>query len=130
MGFGLLFATLIAVCFIWAVPNLFGKYCWPYLLTLKSDYDLSFTWFFFLCIFIQHEIVMFFGCLFYYTCHHYEFTFIEQFKCNNNPWPWYENRKAWNKQLKSSILLTFFNTHILMPVVYYIFETSGLGDEH
>ena len=61
---------------------------------------------------------------------YYEFTFIEQFKCNNNPWPWYENREAWKKQLKSSILLTFFNTHILMPVVYYIFETSGLGDEH
>ena len=84
MGLGLLFATLIAGGFLWAVPNLFGKYCWPYLLTIKSQYDLSFAWFFFLLIFIQHEIAMFLGCVMFYICHHYEFSFIEQYKCNSN----------------------------------------------
>ena len=44
-GFGLFFATLIAICFFWGVPQL-GRLYWGSIMETKEAWGLNYTYFF------------------------------------------------------------------------------------
>jgi sterol desaturase/sphingolipid hydroxylase (fatty acid hydroxylase superfamily) len=49
--------------------------------------------------------------------YHIEHPFFERYKINRDPWPWYADKKEWNKLLKKSLLLVGFNVLVVLPSI-------------
>jgi sterol desaturase/sphingolipid hydroxylase (fatty acid hydroxylase superfamily) len=54
--------------------------------------------------------------------------FFEQYKVNNEPWPWEENKEEWNKFLKKSIGVVSINLFITLPFLVFLQGAVSNGD--
>ena len=66
----------------------------------------------------------------YYILYHFEFSFIEKYKANDKPWPWYEmGREKWNEFLKDTLKSVCFNNlifiHVFTLIDLLIWGTDG-----
>ena len=62
-------------------------------------------------LFITIELV-------YYVIYNLEHPFFEQFKINDDPWPWQKDKEAWKKLFKQSVILVGINNIVFTPVVF------------
>lgn len=53
--------------------------------------------------------------IFYY----FQFPYIEQFKDNDLPWPWQEDKQKWLIQLKDTIIVNAINGLVIYPPLLY-----------
>ena len=62
---------------------------------------------------------------FYVACYYLELPFIERYKAHEEPWPWNEDKDAWNKLWWRSIKLVAFNVLVVNPMAaapFYFLE--------
>ena len=58
--------------------------------------------------------------------YHIEHPFFERYKCNENAWPWNEDRTKWNVLMRKAVCLTMFNTYILTSIIYLALDSCQL----
>lgn len=68
--------------------------------------------------------------LIYWAFYRYEIEFIERYKNNEEPWPWYEDKEKWQKLVKKSILMLFVNSNVISVSVYLLISKLGLLEHH
>lgn len=114
-GYGLISANLIAWSFMFLAP-IVVQWVWPEVLRAMENNNwekwhvyLFGTWAWNASIVLITNVVM-------WAIYHIELPFFERYKITNDPWPWVENRKEWNKLVKKSILLVGFNNLVSLPL--------------
>ncbi len=118
-GYGIIFATLITLIWFFLIPNL-SQYLWPYKLENPGV-------FFFLSSYILHESVFLLNNFVMWVIYKLEWSFFENYKIHDVPWPWKKDVKAWDKLMKDTIMLLSFNHVIILPLLsihYYITNES------
>lgn len=58
--------------------------------------------------------------LYYAIIYYFRFPFIEQFKVNNVPWPWEQDRKGWPKLLANCLKVFASNQILIFPIVFIL----------
>ena len=114
-----LLAYIQGITFIWFTPKL-SQAIWPTILTWieESQYE---KWKVFLVgLILWHVCLVAFFNLIMYGIYHIEHPFFEQFKINQNPWPWNENRSEWIIKLKNTLKLQGFNMIVMPAVLIFI----------
>ena len=66
----------------------------------------------------------------YWVFYHFEFPFIERYKSNDQPWPWYDDPERWQKLVRKSIAVNIFNANLLPVAVYLILDRLQLSEPH
>lgn len=61
-----------------------------------------------------------------YLAYHNEPKFLMKYKCNNNTWPWLENKEQWNKLLNESIKILFLNLLIISPILSFFLSFTKI----
>ena len=56
----------------------------------------------------------------FWFLYHNEFPIIEKYKINPEPWPWKEDREAWDLKIRQTIKVVLFNNFILIPSTFFI----------
>jgi methylsterol monooxygenase/4-alpha-methyl-delta7-sterol-4alpha-methyl oxidase len=128
-GYGLIFATLIAVGFFTGVSH-FGKIVWPQFLEFLEVRNISYTTMFLAVNIMIHNLMHLSANLIYWVFYHYEFPFIERYKNNENPWPWKEDPEGWRKLAKKAILVLIFNSNVMPVIIYQALDRFGLLEKH
>ena len=128
-GFGLCFATIIAISFFFGVPELAKRY-WPLFLEWEEEHKWGYFWLHCIIGVVMHNVVHLGGNLMYWFFYHNEFSFIERYKSNDLPWPWKEDPVEWHSFAFKSILVLIFNGNVMIPVGLFAGELLGLSDEH
>ena len=77
-----------------------------------------------------HNGIHFIGNLVLWLFYHNEFSFVERYKCNDQPWPWYEDNAAWRTLCFKSIALLIFNSNVLVYLVTIFGDYTGLMEYH
>jgi hypothetical protein len=96
------------------VSNLF----WSDFMRLKEEHKISYT-----CLYVgvnmmMHNLIHLGVNLVYWVFYHFEFSFIERYKSNPDPWPWHEDPKKWRSLVIKSVAVLLFNGNILVLLVY------------
>lgn len=68
-------------------------------------------------LYITHESIFIFSNIFFYIIYNLEWKFFEQFKVEDEPWPWQEDRNKWKLQLNKTIKLILLNHLIVIPLL-------------
>ena len=50
---------------------------------------------------------------------------IEKYKCNDEKWPWQEDKDKWYSLIKKSLLLVGFNNFIIAPILLFLSAMRG-----
>lgn len=66
-----------------------------------------------------HNIIHIGGNVIYQVFYHFEIPFIERYKSNDLPWPWYEDPERWRVLVQKSIAVLLFNGNV-MPAIAYL----------
>lgn len=69
---------------------------------------------------VWHLSWLFFCNFILYLVYHFEPNFLQKYKVNNDPWPWYVNRDEWVNLMKRSCWLIFLNNVISVSIIVYI----------
>lgn len=62
---------------------------------------------------------MFFVTVLYGTFYYYQFPAVEQYKSNDQPWPWKEDKNKFKKKLRHALGVYFFNSLLINPVLFF-----------
>ena len=128
-GYGLVFATLIALSFLFGVPY-FAQLYWPSILAWAEEKGLDYFYTHLYIGTFLHNLCHGVGNLVYWTFYHFEFDFIERYKSNDLPWPWYSDREAWRTLCFKSIFVLLMNANFIIPVVLSFLAAVGLEEVH
>lgn len=101
--------------FFYLMPRV-GKLWWPLWLDLADRYNISKVQLVVATQLIFHATWILYSNLSMYVIYKMKHPFFEQFKVNNDPWPWDENPEEWRKMLKKSISLVAFNGLVVLPI--------------
>lgn len=107
-GYGLIFAWIIAICYVLIFPYLLKSY-WP-------DNIRNPGLFYGLSIFIFFNLTLLFTNLEYFIYYTLEHPFLERYKTTPDQWPWKQNKEEWNKQIIKAFKTVTFNSLILLPI--------------
>lgn len=108
-GYGIIFAVIITLLYMYAVPNL-AKYVYP---TKRTMSDGAIYFFF---VLITHEGIYILINLVFLVIYKLKSPFFERYKTTGEPWPWDEDSTAWYEILKQTLKLTAFNHFIILPL--------------
>ena len=108
----------------------FGRLYWPKLLEWQEANNLSYTVVMLTCALILHNTVHFGANLTYWVFYHFEFPFIERYKSNDLPWPWYDDPERWQKLVYKSIAVLIFNANVMPVAVFLILDHLQLLEPH
>lgn len=72
-------------------------------------------------------VILFNG--FYSLCYWFEFPFMERYKALEEPWPWNDDKEAWNKLFWRTLLLYGLNALVIGPATYSPFHFYDLEVE-
>ena len=128
-GYGLVFATLIALSFVFGIPALAQTY-WPLFVENENELKWGFFWWHTIFAILLHNIIHGVANIIFYVFYHFEFDFIERYKSNDLQWPWYEDPEGWRTLCMKSVGVLLFNGNILIPFFLFLAEVLGLTDEH
>lgn len=113
-GYGLFFAFLFAMSFFYCAPQVIA-YAWPKFVNLmetnkweKWHVAVFGSQLWHLSIFLTYNAIM-------YVIYHIEIPFFEKYKISPEPWPWYQDKKEWNKLLTRSFIMGCINLLIMFP---------------
>lgn len=67
----------------------FATYFWSDVLRIKDEHNISYTQFYIGFNVFLHNFIHLGANLVYWVFYHFEFSFIERYKSNEDPWPWY-----------------------------------------
>ena len=109
-GYGLVFAVTITIIWFLVLPKL-AYLVWPYKIENEGTFYSLFSY-------ILHQSFFIFDNLVMVVIYKAELPFFERYKIHDKAWPWKEDPVAWNKLLKETISLLFFNQVILMPCLF------------
>jgi len=118
-GFGLFFAILFTLIWFLLVPQM-SKHIWPYRIEREGV-------FFFFSNLIVHEGIFILNHVLMWIIYKLEWSFFENYKTHDVPWPWKENSDKWNKLIKETIILLAFNHIVIIPLLtikFYITDIS------
>ena len=90
-----------------------------------EEYELSHSKFFFVYGAIQTYVLVVLIQGFYYVCYWLETPLIERYKCLEEPWPWNEDKKEWDRLFWRSVPLYSLNVLVLGPMSlspFYFFD--------
>ena len=99
---------------------IFGHYIWPKALDFIETHKIEKWKFIFYFSWIYNFIWYFFINFLFWIVYHIEHPFFEQYKIIKEPWPWNQDRKAWNELLKRSIIVVIFNNAVIIPALVYL----------
>ena len=119
----------IAISFFLAVPH-YGRQLWPQVLEYWDKNNLSYTTVFLGIGLNIHNSLHFIHHSVYYIFYHFEFPFIERYKCNDIPWPWNEDKERWRRLLRKSILVVLFNSNVIPMILYMVLSHFKLLKQH
>jgi len=125
----LIVAALIFISFFVGVPYFADKY-WPAILELKDHYGVTYNQMYLGVNITMHNTIHLCANLVYWVFYHNEFSFIERYKSNEDPWPWHSDAESWRKLVKKSVLVLLFNGNVIALVVYLPLTMAGLIEEH
>lgn len=126
-GYGLVVAFMITVTFFLLIPHV-GQAIWPSVLAYQEEHQKSYVWLKLLGGCGLHNAVHIIGNLVCWFFYHNEFSFIERYKCNNLPWPWYEDPAGWRSLCYKSVAVLIFNGNVMIPAVVYTVDQMGMLD--
>jgi len=89
-GYGLIFATLIALTFIIGIPAMAQIY-WPMFVEMENDLKWGYFWWHAIFTVGIHNAINVSANIVFYVFYHFEFDFVERYKSNDLQWPWYED---------------------------------------
>ena len=113
-GFGFFVACLIVASSILGYPVLCQTY-WPVVLEWVHENDLGYFWMHFIISLSLHNGIYWSGNAVFWFLYHNEFAFIERYKINDLPWPWYSDLEEWRTLCWKSCLCLFMNGFVLIP---------------
>ena len=116
-GYGLIFAFLIFFSFFIGVPYVSNLF-WSDFMRLKEEYQISYTCLYLGVNMFLHNLIHLGANLVYWVFYHFEFSFIERYKSNPDPWPWHEDPVKWRSLVMKSVAVLLFNGNILVLLVY------------
>jgi len=121
-GVKLVISVVSSIWFFFYFPDQL-QVCWEWLLDNTSYFFLRY-----ILQVILHTAAFASSNFLWYLVYHYEPKFMEQFRANNRPWPWQEDREKWMKLLKKTCFILFINHFVVIPVLLvidYRLEISG-----
>lgn len=77
-----------------------------------------------------HNVIHLGANLIYWVFYHFEFPFIERYKSNDLPWPWYDDPERWRVLVRKSIAVLLFNANVLPTAVYLLLDKLQILDQH
>mmetsp|Transcript_23004 Transcript_23004/g.16313 ORF Transcript_23004/g.16313 Transcript_23004/m.16313 type:complete len:222 (+) Transcript_23004:141-806(+) len=81
----------------------------------QNEYDLETV-----CLVVAvcvHYLFILLSNIISYFVYHIEHPFMEKYKSNDYPWPWYEDPQGWREMVIKSIKVTLTNNFIVLPIV-------------
>ena len=122
-GFGIVFAVLQWVIFIFGWPRL-SAYVWPQYMKTQAEYGVPDTLYLYLCALCILFFMLTTGNLFYMIIYLGKFEFFEQYRASNDPWPWESDPKEWHRLKWRSIRYSLFNLLVTTPCLLVPFLWS------
>lgn len=114
-GMGAVLAVIQVCAFFYFVPDLLKEYYPRFVKWMdKNGYDLEF--YAPLIAVGNHYTFMLLSNLFGWFLYRIEHPFIEKYKTNDLPWPWYSDPNGWKEMIAKSLKLCFFNNFVVLPI--------------
>ena len=123
-------AAVQVVLFVLYQPSMV-HWLWPKALAYMEEHQLSQGKFYFCYGLFQSYLLVTLINGFYSICYWFEFPFMERYKVLEEPWPWNDDKEAWNKLFWRTFFLYGFNACVIGPLVYcpfYAFDLEVLLD--
>jgi sterol desaturase/sphingolipid hydroxylase (fatty acid hydroxylase superfamily) len=122
-GYGIIFGMMILFAFFYFYP-IICRGLYPLLLKYV-DGKLVFSF----ITPILHILVFSLSNLFLQIIYSSENTWIEQFKCNKNSWPWIDDKENWARMINKSRKTLFLNLLVVGPILsilMYFFSFANI----
>lgn len=121
-GYGIIFATIIALSFFFLLPLLVKAY-WENLLLL-GDKNLIYV----LSIYIVHEGMFISSNLMMWFIYTKKIPFFEKYRINiDRQWPWEENPAQWKQVFSRTMKSLTFAHLVIIPIALMIDVFSGVA---
>lgn len=104
------------MAFFYFFPKFTREYYPRYLTWVEEkDYDLETASLVVAVCF--HYVFIILSNIAAYAVYHIEHPFMEKYKSNDYPWPWYSDPQEWREMVIKSIKVTLMNNFIVVPTI-------------
>jgi sterol desaturase/sphingolipid hydroxylase (fatty acid hydroxylase superfamily) len=116
-------AILITAFLLYILP-IVGRAAWPYYLAINNDHGFRET----IVVIIWLQTVFILTNSTYFLIYYLEWDFFERYKHNPDPWPWQQDKAAWDIQLRKTLKGIYFNAFFVSYPMYFLLAWLAGGE--